>query len=122
MSAVEEVVQNINATVNEIVKKKASTEGMIFAYGSLVFMALVPIFYGSFLSVGFRKKQAVSKHQSTNRDNFSNLIFCSKNAGEKVEVISRKEAAMFPVYASCALFGLYIFFKVLQLYNFFPFL
>ncbi|GFY65559.1 minor histocompatibility antigen H13 [Trichonephila inaurata madagascariensis] len=87
----------INETVQEAAKNatekpKASTEGMLIAYSSLVIMALLPIFFGSFRSVKFLKKQ--------------------KDSGEKPETMSKKDAAMFPLIASCALLGLYIFFKV----------
>ncbi|CAL1289951.1 unnamed protein product [Larinioides sclopetarius] len=87
----------INETVQEVArnateKPKASTEGMLIAYSSLVIMALLPIFFGAFRSVKFLKKQ--------------------KDSGEKPETMSNKDAAMFPVIASCALLGLYIFFKI----------
>merc|ERR1712013_95250 len=55
-------------------------------------MAVIPIWFGSFKSVIFNKKQ--------------------KESGEKIESMSKKDAAMFPIIASCALFGLYIFFKL----------
>lgn len=87
----------INETVQEVAKNatekpKASTEGMLIAYSSLVTMALLPIFFGAFRSVKFLKKQ--------------------KDSGEKPETMSKKDAAMFPLIASCALLGLYIFFKI----------
>lgn len=55
----------INETVQEVArnateKPKASTEGMLIAYSSLVIMALLPIFFGAFRSVKFLKKQKVS--------------------------------------------------------------
>jgi len=62
------------------------------AYGSLVIMALIPIFFGAFRSV---------KHQQQ-----------TKASGEKVDSMTQKDAAMFPLIASCALFGLYIVFKL----------
>ena len=36
----------------------------------------------------------------------------SQESGEKIESMSKKDAAMFPLIASGALFGLYVFFKV----------
>jgi len=36
----------------------------------------------------------------------------SQESGEKPETMSHKDAAMFPIIASAALFGLYIFFQV----------
>lgn len=42
------------------IKAKATPEGMAVAYGSLVIMALIPIFYGSFKSVIYQREQRVS--------------------------------------------------------------
>jgi len=94
-----EIIDQINATLAEVAnqatnstsKPKSTPEGMAVAYGSLVIMALIPIFYGSYRSIKFQKEQ--------------------KESGEKLEPMSRKEAALFPLYASVALFGLYLFFK-----------
>ncbi|KAI7690316.1 Minor histocompatibility antigen H13 [Sarcoptes scabiei] len=99
MSSSEEVIEKIQSAVVDIVndtidgtlKPKAKPEGMMVAYGSLVLMALIPIFYGSFKSISYHKEQFES--------------------GEKIEAMSKKEAALFPFYASGALFGLYLFFK-----------
>jgi len=89
----------VNATMNETAtnatlsgRAAATPEGLLVAYTSLVIMALLPIWFGSFRSVAFNKKQ--------------------KESGEKIESMSKKDAAMFPLIASCALFGLYIFFKI----------
>lgn len=67
MSTAKELVDSINSTVTEFVNKtdgsikpKATPEGMAMAYGSLVIMALIPIFYGSFKSVGYHREQRVS--------------------------------------------------------------
>ncbi|GIY36461.1 minor histocompatibility antigen H13 [Caerostris darwini] len=84
--------ETIKVAQNATAKPKASTEGMLIAYSSLVIMALLPIFFGAFRSVKFLKKQ--------------------KDSGEKPETMSKKDAAMFPLIASCALLGLYIFFKI----------
>jgi len=43
---------------------------------------------------------------------FLKLILCFKESGGQVDIISTKDAMMFPVIASCALGGLYIIFKV----------
>ena len=59
--------------------------GFFLAYGALFIMAVVPIYIGSWTSLG--KKQ-------------------------EAQTITHKEAAMFPIYASAALFGLYLVFKV----------
>lgn len=60
-----EVVQNLteaveNATEAITGKKVPSTpEGMLVAYGSLVIMAMLPIFFGSMRSVSHQKHQKV---------------------------------------------------------------
>lgn len=67
-----EIIDQINATLAEAVnqatnstgKPKSTPEGMALAYGSLVVMALIPIFYGSFRSVGFQKEQKVCSKTS----------------------------------------------------------
>lgn len=90
----------LNATVNETTatnatltgRAAAKPEGLLLAYMSLVVMAVIPIWFGSFKSVIFNKKQ--------------------RESGEKIESMSKKDAAMFPIIASCALFGLYVFFKI----------
>ena len=56
-----ETAQNLSDTAqNETAKIPATPEGMAVAYGSLVVMALVPIFFGSFRSVKFLREQKVS--------------------------------------------------------------
>ena len=47
-----------NGTESE--KFKATPEGLLLAYSSLVLMALLPIIIGSFKSVKHQKKQQVS--------------------------------------------------------------
>ncbi|XP_068588254.1 minor histocompatibility antigen H13 isoform X4 [Cebidichthys violaceus] len=92
------VLDALNATdsngteaLNATVKFVASPEGTALAYGSLVFMALLPIFFGALRSVNCSK---------------------SKNASDMPETITSRDAARFPIIASCTLFGLYLFFKV----------
>lgn len=65
----------------------STPEGMAVAYGSLVLMALLPIFFGSYRSVNYHKDK-------------------------KPEKMTKKDAAMFPIMASLALFSLYIVFKL----------
>jgi len=84
--------QVINGTTGKI---PATPEGLALAYSSLVIMALLPIFFGAFRSV---------KSQKEVKEN-------SATTGEKPEIMSQKDAAMFPIIASCALFGLYLFFQ-----------
>jgi len=90
-----ELIQEKNIT-NSTGKPQATPEGMAMAYGSLVFMALLPIVVGAFRSVKHHKEQQTAYQTS----------------GEKPDTMSHKDAAMFPIIASCALFGLYIFFQV----------
>ena len=40
------------------------------------------------------------------------LYLCFQASGEKPEMMSNKDAAMFPLIASVTLFGIYIFFQV----------
>ncbi|XP_044744582.1 minor histocompatibility antigen H13 [Coccinella septempunctata] len=72
---------------NSTGKPPGTPEGMAVAYGSLVIMAILPIFFGSYRSVNYHKEQ-------------------------KSEKMTKKEAAMFPIMASAALFVLYIVFKL----------
>merc|ERR1712012_1483185 len=83
----------INGTTGKI---PSTPEGMALAYGSLLVMALIPIFVGAFRSVKSHKEQLEN----------------SASTGEKPETMTQKDAAMFPIIASCALFGLYVFFQV----------
>ncbi|KAG7280838.1 hypothetical protein CRUP_010820 [Coryphaenoides rupestris] len=78
----------VNATAAKFV---ATPEGTALAYGSLLFMALLPIFFGALRSVTCSK---------------------SKNSSDMPETITSRDAARFPIIASCTLFGLYLFFKV----------
>ncbi|CAK6977197.1 minor histocompatibility antigen H13 isoform X1 [Scomber scombrus] len=82
---------NGTEALNATVKFVASPEGTALAYGSLVLMALLPIFFGALRSVTCSK---------------------SKNASDMPETITSRDAARFPIIASCTLFGLYLFFKV----------
>eukprot|EP00041_Stephanoeca_diplocostata_P012949 m.220375 g.220375 ORF g.220375 m.220375 type:complete len:409 (-) comp19159_c0_seq1:182-1408(-) len=70
-------------------------EGMLLAYTMLLLMAIIPIYVGSHLSVVQQEKQK-NKDEDT----------------EEVEVMTSNDAMMFPLVASCALFGLYVLFKV----------
>uniref|UniRef100_A0A8V5H4L9 Uncharacterized protein n=1 Tax=Melopsittacus undulatus TaxID=13146 RepID=A0A8V5H4L9_MELUD len=69
----------------------ATPGGMALAYGSLVLMALLPIFFGALRSVSCAR---------------------SKNSSEMPETITSRDAARFPIVASCTLLGLYLFFKI----------
>ncbi|XP_058846905.1 minor histocompatibility antigen H13-like isoform X1 [Acipenser ruthenus] len=92
-------IDSLNATdsngtdsTNATVAKFVSTpEGTALAYGSLVLMALLPIFFGALRSVICAK---------------------GKNSSDMPETITSRDAARFPIIASCTLFGLYLFFKI----------
>uniref|UniRef100_A0A182NUN5 Signal peptide peptidase n=1 Tax=Anopheles dirus TaxID=7168 RepID=A0A182NUN5_9DIPT len=106
---VEEVIaqvqENLTATAGETGdsgptsatgKIPSTPEGMALAYGTLVVMAMLPIFFGSMRSVKHHKEQSTAFAKT----------------GEKPDTMSSKDAMMFPIMASCALFGLYMFFKI----------
>uniref|UniRef100_A0A8C6PYF7 Histocompatibility (minor) 13 n=1 Tax=Nothobranchius furzeri TaxID=105023 RepID=A0A8C6PYF7_NOTFU len=82
---------NGTEALNATAKFVATPEGTALAYGSLVVMALLPIFFGALRSVTCSK---------------------SKNSSDAPETITGRDAARFPIIASCTLFGLYLFFKV----------
>jgi len=62
-TAVNDSGQLINDTGEKNITEKvpATPEGMAVAYGSLVIMALVPIFFGSFRSVRYHREQKVGR-------------------------------------------------------------
>ncbi|XP_012278893.1 minor histocompatibility antigen H13 [Orussus abietinus] len=91
--AAEDATEKLNGTTTRL---PSTFEGMAIAYGSLIIMAILPIFIGSYRSV---------RHHIEQQKNF-------KASGERPENISRKEAAMFPLISSVALFGLYMFFQL----------
>jgi minor histocompatibility antigen H13 len=53
----ENLTENVSNTTARI---PATPEGMAVAYGSLVIMALLPIFFGAFRSVKHHKEQKVT--------------------------------------------------------------
>jgi minor histocompatibility antigen H13 len=53
----ENFTENVSNTTARI---PATTEGMAVAYGSLIIMALLPIFFGAFRSVKHHKEQQVT--------------------------------------------------------------
>ena len=93
------VVENLTAeaTNGTTAGRTPSTpEGMALAYGSLLVMALMPIYIGA--------RRSVVSHREQSEE--------AKKTGEAPETMTQKDAAMFPIIASCALFGLYVFFQV----------
>ncbi|XP_056898077.1 minor histocompatibility antigen H13 isoform X1 [Takifugu flavidus] len=89
--------------LNATAKFVATTEGTALAYGSLVVMALLPIFFGALRSVTCSKSKEVGESE------FGSGF---RNASDIPETITSRDAARFPIIASCTLFGLYLFFKV----------
>lgn len=87
-----EAVNGTNATE----RFQASNEGMAVAYGSLLLMALFPIVVGSFKSV---------KHVTHQK---------LHGKSEDVEVMTNKDAMMFPVYGSGVLLGIYLVFRFID--------
>ncbi|KAM3959277.1 minor histocompatibility antigen H13-like [Aphomia sociella] len=86
------IEESVKETIKNVTDKPPSSiEGVAIAYLSLVVMAILPIFFGSFRSVKYLKEQ--------------------KESGQSHETMSNKDALMFPLIASCALFGLYVFFQ-----------
>lgn len=92
------VIEDATATIalNATAKFVSTPEGMACAYLSLMLMALLPIFVGSFKSI----KHQVETHAK-----------CAET-GEQAETMTDKDAAIFPLIASCALFGFYILIKL----------
>ncbi|XP_073861077.1 minor histocompatibility antigen H13 isoform X6 [Macaca fascicularis] len=76
---------------NSTTRPPSTPEGIALAYGSLLLMALLPIFFGALRSVRCAR---------------------GKNASDMPETITSRDAARFPIIASCTLLGLYLFFKV----------
>ncbi|CAF1080790.1 unnamed protein product [Adineta steineri] len=66
----------------------ASNEGMLLSYSFLLIAALLCVYFGSYRSITRKDKQ--------------------KKSGEKPDVLTAKDAAMFPFIASGFLFGIYV--------------
>lgn len=126
----ESLKESVVDVLNETLEKSNATaagrtpstpEGIAIAYGSLVFMALLPIFLGSFRSVKKELKEIANPVPDQNGSVpatgddvgiMDGLLVGSRPPGEPVESMSSKDAMMFPLIASAALLGLYVFFKV----------
>ena len=83
VEAIQQAAENVTENAN--VKIPASPEGMFLAYGSLCFMAMLPIFFGSKRSVSHQKEQ--------------------KESSEKPDIMTKKDAMMFPVGSKLTLIG-----------------
>lgn len=74
IDAVTEAVENITEAVNGK-KIPATPEGIAVAYGSLVIMALLPIFFGALRSVKHQKQQKVKKQYIIRNYHCWNVMF-----------------------------------------------
>ncbi|XP_053983557.1 minor histocompatibility antigen H13 [Hylaeus anthracinus] len=100
-SEVNDIVAQIseNVTKNDDPTTKrlpSSPEGMAIAYGSLIIMAILPIFFGSYRAVKHHKETQLQYEQS----------------GQQPEKMSRKEAMIFPFISSFTLASLYLLYKI----------
>ncbi|XP_020720965.2 minor histocompatibility antigen H13 isoform X2 [Bombus terrestris] len=93
VQASENITENNEAITGRI---SSTSEGMVLAYGSLIIMAILPIFFGSYRAVRHHKEQQQQ----------------CKKSGEQPDTMSRKEAAIFPFISSITLVGLYVLYKV----------
>lgn len=58
---VAQATENLTENATNSTKKPPSTpEGMAVAYGSLVIMAMLPIFFGSYRSVVYHKEKVIT--------------------------------------------------------------
>jgi minor histocompatibility antigen H13 len=81
-----DILNGTNTTQKEVFV--ASTEGMLLSYSFLLLSALLCVYFGSYRSITRKDKQ--------------------KESGEKPDVLTAKDAAMFPFIASGFLFGIYV--------------
>lgn len=73
-----QATENISTNAKNATEKPPSTpEGMAVAYGSLVIMALLPIFFGSYRSVVYHKEKVSFKYIELER--FLNVYMFSRN-------------------------------------------
>ncbi|CAF2079931.1 unnamed protein product [Rotaria magnacalcarata] len=81
-----DILNQTNTTKKEIFI--ARTDGMLLSYSFLLLAALLCVYFGSYRSVTRKNKQ--------------------KKSGEKLDVLTAKDAAIFPFIASGFLFGIYL--------------
>ncbi|RKP28088.1 signal peptide peptidase-domain-containing protein [Syncephalis pseudoplumigaleata] len=82
--------------------------GLLTAYVALSTMAVVPIYYGSFLSLKKIKRPAPSKHKA-DAD-----VSSESESEEETESLSTEDAYMFPLLGSAVLFSMYLIFRFLN--------
>ena len=114
---------SLNDSLNETAtngtgREVATVQGLVVAYTLMFTMALVPIFIGSLRSVQYHYNLRVRNALSLNL--LSSVPLLMQKKGERPEErIRMRDAAMFPFFASGALFGLYIVFKVCIVHDLF---
>ncbi|XP_043252687.1 minor histocompatibility antigen H13 [Colletes gigas] len=91
--ACDTVKENSNPTMERI---PSTPEGMAIAYGSLIIMAILPIFFGSFRAV---------KHHKEMKEQY-------ERSGGQPDTMSRREAVIFPIISSFTLISLYLLYKI----------
>lgn len=70
---VQKAVQNASETLSAT-KVPASPEGAAMAYGSLVIMAMLPIFFGALRSVKHQKDQKVRRNSQKSHSHHTTTI------------------------------------------------
>ncbi|XP_076244044.1 signal peptide peptidase [Calliopsis andreniformis] len=94
---VAQLTENVTDSNDSVTKRIPSTpEGMAIACGSLIIMAILPIFFGSYRAVKHHKEQ-----QQQYKEN-----------GEQPDTMSCREAVIFPFISSFVLLGLYVLYKI----------
>ncbi len=130
--------ESLDTVASVVTESSALESGIFVAYGALVVLATLPIYYGSRRSVQEMKREGkvsmclvvsylvlYHTHCIAPARTLSLalcslplvlahsyiLLFRAAQEGEVEEVLTRKDALMFPLIASCGLFGLYLLFK-----------
>ncbi|XP_049635238.1 minor histocompatibility antigen H13 isoform X1 [Suncus etruscus] len=90
---------------NGTARAPSTPEGIALAYGSLLLMALLPIFFGALRSVRCARGKGPPSLPG-------GIPEYHQNPSDMPETITSRDAARFPIIASCTLLGLYLFFKI----------
>ncbi|KAI8091147.1 signal peptide peptidase-domain-containing protein [Gilbertella persicaria] len=85
--------------------------GLYIAYGTIITMAVLPIYSGSLASIkGMKRPANASKAKKSD-----NPLDDSEDEDESVlESLTSGDAYMFPIIGSCVLFGMYLAFRYLD--------
>ncbi|KAJ2782051.1 hypothetical protein H4R18_002513 [Coemansia javaensis] len=87
--------------------------GVLFAYAAIGAMALGPIYFGSYGSVGRVPGAAAGRKHKRERGQFAEYSD-SEDEDEESESLSSADAYMLPVYGSCALVTMFLVLKYLK--------